>query len=165
MEATSPKRRTGSNRLTRIQRLATQLVRGFRHVPYEGRLRQLYIFSLECRRLRADLILAFKVSKDEVDLSSFDFFFRPPRAGLRGHTARTKPYSTKSGFCACHEKNNRKDCQRISSCHPHCLSLKKNSWATNGPKSFLKPLLFPFTDIFVVFYYNPRLFMFHFPLN
>ncbi len=39
--------------------------------------------------LRADsyhLILAFKIFKGEVDLSPSDYFFRPPRTGLRGHT-------------------------------------------------------------------------------
>ncbi len=40
------------------------------------------------RRLRADLILAFKIFKGEVDLNSSEFFLRPPRAGLRGHTYR-----------------------------------------------------------------------------
>ncbi len=76
------------NQLERIQRLATRLVRGLRHVPYEERLRQLNLFSLERRRLQSDLILAFRIFKGEVDLSPFDFFLRPPRAGLRGNTYR-----------------------------------------------------------------------------
>ncbi len=58
------------------------------HVPCEESLRQLSLFSLEGRRLRADLILTFKISKGEVDLSPSDFFIRPTRAGLRGHTYR-----------------------------------------------------------------------------
>ncbi len=71
-----------------VQRIATRLVRGLRHVPYEERLRQLNLFSLERRRLRADLILVFKIFKGDVDASPFDFFLRPPRATLRGHTYR-----------------------------------------------------------------------------
>ncbi len=57
-------------------------------MPYEERLRKIILFSLERRRLRADLILAFKNFKREVDLNLSVFFIRPPRAGLRGHTYR-----------------------------------------------------------------------------
>ncbi len=57
---------------------------GLRHVPYEERLRELNLFSLE----RADLILAFNIFKGEVGLNPSEFFLHPPRAGLRGHTYR-----------------------------------------------------------------------------
>ncbi len=63
MEARAPTLRADINQLERVERLATRLVRGLRHVPYEEGLRQLNLFSLERRRLRADLIPAFKVSK------------------------------------------------------------------------------------------------------
>ncbi len=88
MEANAPTLMTDINQLERVQRLATRLVRGLRHVPYEDRLRQLNLFSLERRRLRADLILACKIFKGEVDLNPSEFSLRPPRAGLRGHTHR-----------------------------------------------------------------------------
>ncbi len=88
MEAYAPTLIADINQLERAQRLATRLVRGVRHVPYEKRLRQLNLFSLERRRLRADLILPFKIFKCEVDLNPSEFFLRPPRAGLRGHTYR-----------------------------------------------------------------------------
>ncbi len=61
-------------------------MRGLHHVPYEERLRQLNLLPLERRRLRADPILAFKNFKVEVNLNPSDYFLRPPRAGLRGHT-------------------------------------------------------------------------------
>ncbi len=48
-------------------------------MPYEERLRQLNLFSQERRGLRADLILAFKILKREVDRYPSDFFLRPPR--------------------------------------------------------------------------------------
>ncbi len=88
MEANPPTLRADINQLERVQRLATRLVRGLRHVPYEERLRQLNLFSQERRRLRADLILAFKIFKGELDLNPPEFFLRPLRAGLRGHTYR-----------------------------------------------------------------------------
>ncbi len=87
MEANAPTLRADINQIERIQRLAKRLVRGHRHVPYEERLRQLNLFFLGRRRLRADLMLAFKIFK-EVDLNPSEFFLRPPRAGLRGHTYR-----------------------------------------------------------------------------
>ncbi len=88
MEANAPTLRADLNPLERVQRLASRVVRGLRHVSYEERRRQLNLFSLERRRLRADLILVFKIFKVDVDLP-------PPTPSLatRAHlpiTARTK---------------------------------------------------------------------------
>ncbi len=88
MEANAPTLRADINQLERVQRLATRLVRGLRYVPYEETLRQLNLFSLERRRLRADLILAFKIFKGEVDLNPSEFFLRSHRVGLLGLTYR-----------------------------------------------------------------------------
>ncbi len=88
MESNVPTLRPNIKQLERAQRLATRLVRGLRHVPYEERLRQFNLFSMEGRRLPADLSLAFKMFKGKVDLNPFEFFLRPPRAGLRRHTYR-----------------------------------------------------------------------------
>ncbi len=102
MEANAPTLRADINQLQRVQRLATRLVRGLRHVQYEERLHQLNLFSLERRHLRADLILAFNIFKGEVDLNPSDFFLHPPRAGLRGHTYRLA--LERCIFCTCHEQ-------------------------------------------------------------
>ncbi len=88
MDANAPTLRADINQHERVQRIVTRLVRGLRPVPYEERLRQLNHFSLERRHLRADLILAFKIFRGEVDLNPSEFFLRPPRAGQRWHTYR-----------------------------------------------------------------------------
>ncbi len=52
-----------------IKRLATRLVSGMRHLPYEERLQR--------RRLRADLVTAFKIFKGLLDIDPNLFYFLP----------------------------------------------------------------------------------------
>ncbi len=74
------------NQLERIERLATRLVAGIRHLPYEQRLRRLGLHSLQRQRVRTDLITAFKVCTGLLGIDQNLFFFLPPtRRGLRGH--------------------------------------------------------------------------------
>ncbi len=63
----------------------TRQVTGMRHLPYEERLQPMGIHILQRRRLRDELITAFKIFKGLLDIDPNLFFHPPARRRLRGH--------------------------------------------------------------------------------
>ena len=72
--------------LERVQHRFTRIFPHLRSLPYESRLRQLGLWTLEERRSRADLIELFKIVKGLSSIHWSHFFKKAEDTSTRGHT-------------------------------------------------------------------------------
>ena len=74
--------------MERVQHRATKLISSLRNETYETRVKLLGLTTLETRRLRGDLIEAFKIMKGFEDISWNKFFKMSSSKQLRGHSLK-----------------------------------------------------------------------------
>jgi ribonuclease P/MRP protein subunit RPP40 len=74
--------------LEKVQRRATKLIQGMKQLSYEERMHKLGLFSLEKRRLRGDLIEAFKILNGFENIDEMQFFERAITQHLRGNSQK-----------------------------------------------------------------------------
>ncbi|CAH8587944.1 unnamed protein product [Schistosoma guineensis] len=95
-QAASPCLKGDSEILEKVRRAVTCAIPELRGLSYKERLEKLDLFTLSYRRLRGDLILMYRILRNDFGPKLFSLFL-PTRAGhLRGHSRRVeKPRTNK----------------------------------------------------------------------
>ena len=86
----SPQYKKDRELLKRVQRRATKIMTGLEHLPYEDRLRELGLFSLEKRRLRGDFNAAFQYLQGAYPQEGNQLFERVDNSRTRGNVLKLR---------------------------------------------------------------------------
>jgi len=81
----SPQQKKDMEQLEQVQRRATKMIRGLEHLPYKDRLMEIWLFSLEKRRLQRDLIAAFQYLKEAYRKAGEGLLIRASSDRTRGN--------------------------------------------------------------------------------
>ena len=76
--------------LEKVQKRATKMITGLEHLPYEERLKHLGLFSLEKRRLRANVIETYKIMQGMSKVDRGKLFSLSQNTRTRGHTLKLR---------------------------------------------------------------------------
>ena len=71
-----------------VQHRATKMILGYQHYCYEDRLALCQLSTLKGRRLRGDLIQAFKLLKGLDQINYNNFLVLDGKTSMRGHTLK-----------------------------------------------------------------------------
>ena len=90
LQVSGPQYRKDVELLERVQGMATKVIRGLEHLPYEDRLREQGLFILEKRRLQNDPIAAFQYLKGAYKQERSKLFERTDNSRTRGNSFKLK---------------------------------------------------------------------------